>query len=250
MDVQFQALATDPTFWGLYGVMEYMAAYADEESLRYAQRLFRHYCIEGRRERFSSDPYVLPHLQNPDFADGLRGWTVEGAEPNAIAAGSMEGFSWLQGRYPKTTEGDRFCAMRRSANGPNRVSQTLKALEPGRLYSLKFISAATEQLDQAQQLAVAVEIANAELLPEYTFQFTYPSCYSHEHGPYSREHPAHMNFHRVVFRPRASSATLTIGDWVTGTEPGGPIGQVIAFNFVEVQPFQAPGGVPISLPGS
>ena len=240
MDMQFQALATDPTFWGLYGVMEYMANYADEESLRYAQRLFRHYCIEGRRERFSSDPYVLPHLHNPDFADGLRGWAVEASEPNAVAAGSMEGFSWLQGRYPKTSDGDRFCAMRRSPNGPNRVSQTIKALQPGRLYSLKFISGAPEQLERAQQVAVSGEIANADLLPEYAFQFTYPSSYSHDHGPYSREHRAHMNFHRLVFRPRTTSATLTISDWATRTEPGGPAGQTIAINFVEVQPFHAP----------
>jgi len=48
MDLQFQALATDPAFWNLYGVMEYSASYADEESLRWAHKLFRHYCIEGR----------------------------------------------------------------------------------------------------------------------------------------------------------------------------------------------------------
>jgi len=240
LDMQFHHLATDPAYWGLYGIMEYMAAYADEESLLYAQKLFRHYCIEGHRTRLNSDPYILPHLQNPDFAEGLRGWDVGPAEPDGIDVKEMKGFSWLEGRYPRTSEGDRFCWMKRSAAGPNRVSQTIQALEPGRLYSVKLISADRQHLDQKQQLAVCLSVADAEPVEGYGFQFVYPSCYSHVVGPYTREHPAYMNFHRVVFRATGTSAALTISDWANPGEPGGPIGQETAFNFVEVQPFHGP----------
>jgi hypothetical protein len=240
LDMQFQMLATEPTFWGLYGIMEYMAAYADEESIRWAHRLFRHYCIEGNRTPLTNDPYLLPHVRNPDFADELDEWRVEPAEKGSIDTKVMDGFSWLQGRYPKTAGGDRFCWMKRSAESPNRVRQTIRSLEPGRLYSLKLISADLTELDKKQTLVLAINIDGAELLDEYCFQFPYPSCYSHEVPPYNRTHPAYFNFHRVVFRPTGRTAELVISDWAASTDPGGPFGQEIAFNFVEVQPFLEP----------
>jgi len=240
MDMQFQMLATDPTFWGLYGIMEYMAAYADEESIRWAHKLFRHYCIEGKRTRLIDYPYVLPHIDNPDFAKGLENWRVEHAQEGSIDTKQMTGFSWLQGRYPRTTSGDRFCWMKRSADVPNRIRQTIRSLEPGRVYSLKLISADLQQLDKDQTLALSIEIDRAERLDEYCFQFPYPSCYSHEVEPYNRNHPAYFNFHRIVFRPETATAELVISDWANAAEPGGPTGQETAFNFVEIQPFLEP----------
>jgi hypothetical protein len=47
MDMQFQHLATDPAFEGFYGLMEYTCGYADEKTVRWAARLYRHYGIEG-----------------------------------------------------------------------------------------------------------------------------------------------------------------------------------------------------------
>lgn len=237
LDMQFRLLATDPTFWRLHGVMEYMSNYADEESIRWAHNLFRHYCIEGKRTPLVADPYRLPHVENPDFADGLAGWEVEAAEAGAVEAGRIEGFSWLQGRYPLTREGDAFCRMRRSQNGPNRIKQTIQSLEPGRLYSLKLIAADLDHLHDARTLPLTVDIVGVERAEELSFQFTYPSCYSHEHGPYTREHPAHFDLYRVVFRAKAPTAELVISDWLAPTNPGGPMGQQLAFNFVEVQPF-------------
>ncbi len=240
MDMQFHRLATEPAFWGLYGVMEYSASYADEESLRWAHRLFRHYCIEGSRERFTTDPYVLPHAQNPDFLDGLNGWQVEAAEEGSIASGTMEGFSWLQGRYPRTSDGDQFCRMTRSGTRPNRVSQQLQALQPGRLYSVKLIGADLDHLDREQSLAVRIQVEEAEVLSEFCFSVPYFSNYAHEFGPYNREHPAWFTFQRYVFRAATDSARLTISDWIADDTPGGDAGQNVAFNFVEVQPFRAP----------
>jgi len=239
LDMQFQLLATEPVFAGLYGVMEYMADYADEESLRYTQELFRHYCIEGKRDRYNKDPYVLPHLANPDFDKGMQGWTAEPAETGSMDVKGMKGFSWLEGRYPRIAKGDRFCWMKRSAQRPNVVSQTARALEPGRMYSVKLISADLKQLDQKLPTTLSIDISDAEILPEYAFQFVYPSSYSHELGPYTREHPAYMSFHRLVFRPKGHEARLTISDWKTPTQPGADAGQETAFNFVELQPFHA-----------
>ncbi len=240
MDMQFHMLATDPSFWGLYGVMEYMAAYADEEAIRWAHRLFRHYCIEGNRNRYCNDPYRLPHIENPDFADGLTGWRIEPGEANGIAAKSMEGFSWLQGRYPKTSTGDSFLWMKRSASQPNVVRQTVKGLVPGRVYSLKFISADLGELDRKQKLTLSVTLENVEWLDRHAFQVEYPSCYSHEQEPYTRQHPAWMNYHRLVFRAKETTSELAIDDWEKPDRPGGPIGQETVCNFIEIQPFLEP----------
>lgn len=240
MDMQYRLLATHPSFAGLFGVMQYSASYADEESLRWAHRMFRHYCIEGNRTPLIADPYLLPHLDNPDFAEELDGWDVQPAETDSIGIGRMEGFSFLQGRYPQTPAGDRFCRMTRSAAGPNRISQQLRALEPGRIYSLKLIAADTERLHEKQTLGLSPEIRGAEKIEALSFQFAYPSCYSHEVGPYTREKPAYFTFYHVVFRAPSGRANLVISDWANATRPGGPIGQAIGSNFAEVQPFLEP----------
>ena len=149
----------------------------------------------------------------------------------------MNKFSWLEGRYPETRQGDTFCWMKRSAKQPNRVSQTIKALEPGRLYSIKLISADLQHLDRAEKLPLSITVSDAEILPGHSFQFVYPSSYSHEVPPYTKDHPAHFNFHRLVFRTNSTTADLAITDWASPTERGGPEGQETVFNFVEVQPF-------------
>jgi hypothetical protein len=240
MDMQFHHLATEPAMWGLYGIMEYSASYADEESLRWAHHLFRHYCIEGKRERMTTDPYLLPHLQNPDFLFGLKGWHVAAASDGAVDTGTVEGFSWLQGRYPRTGIGDQYARMTRSGESPNRISQTLQALEPERLYSVKVIAVDLDNLGKEQTIALRVQVAGAEPVPEFCFSYAYPSNYAHEFGPYNREHPAWFTFQRYVVRASGATADLHIMDWIADDTPGGDVGQNIAFNFVEVQPFRAP----------
>jgi hypothetical protein len=240
MDMQFHRLATEPAFWGLYGIMEYSASYADEESLRWAHQLFRHYCIEGRRERLTKDPYLLPHLQNPDFLDGLNAWHMVAASDATVAPGAMEGFGWLQGRYPDMNVGNQLCRMTRSGERPNRISQTLQALEAGRLYSVKLIAADMDRLDAEQTVALRIQVDGAEPAPEFCFTYAYPSNYAHVFGPYNREHPAWFTFQRYVFRATAETATLHIADWIADDTPGGDTGQNVGLNFVEVQPFRAP----------
>ena len=49
LDLQFQMLAADPAFAGIYGVTAYQSTTADPEIIAWLSRLFRHYCIEGKR---------------------------------------------------------------------------------------------------------------------------------------------------------------------------------------------------------
>tara|TARA_B100001123_G_scaffold291655_1_gene325142 strand:- start:3125 stop:3274 length:150 start_codon:yes stop_codon:yes gene_type:complete len=48
-----------------------------------------------------------------------------------------------------------------------------------------------------------------------------------------------MNYHWRVFRATRDRALLTISDWSSNQNPGGPSGQELMFNFIEVQPYFA-----------
>lgn len=240
MDMQFHFLATNPAFAGLYGLQEYLSSYADEEVLRWAHRLFRHYCIEGHRSRFSDEPYQLPHLKNPDFVHGMNGWQAQPAEAGSIAPGKLEGFSWLQGRYPQIPIGDQGMVFKRSARQPNRLHQTLQALTPGQWYSLKMISADMNQLDVKQSSGLSIELKNSLVDKNRSFSHLYPNNYAHSFGPYNVDHQAWMNYQRVVFQAQGTTAELTISDWQDERTPGGAAGQDIIFNFIEVRPYLLP----------
>jgi hypothetical protein len=69
------------------------------------------------------------------------------------------------------------------------------------------------------------------------FQEVIPSCYAHSLGPFNINHRAWFNYHWRVFRARDKTARLIISDWLSSSDPGGPIGQELLFNFVEVQPY-------------
>ena len=237
MDMQMHILATDPAFHDLYGIQEYKADYADEELIRWAHKLYRHYFIEGKRTRYTDDPYVLPHLNNSFFAQGLQDWTVDQAEERSIQLQSMEGFSWLQGLYPRTNIGDQFIRLKRSAKKPNTISQTVKELEPGRLYSLKLVAIDKNNMDKKQKLALSIDLKKAKIIQESTFHYIYPSNYGHELGHITRNNPAWFNLNRIVFRSKSDTAELTVSDWTSPTQFGGPIEQEVIFNFIEIQPF-------------
>ena len=237
VDMQFNHIANSPEFEGLYGVMEYTSGYADDETIRWIGRLYRHYCIEGKKEMLSEDPYLLRHLENPDFDRGADGWDVHPAESGTIEVRHVDGYGWLQGRYPRDREGDNFLWTKRSSRAPNTFSQRVKALDPSRVYSLRFYTADYKDLVEGRSVqkmhAVSYEIAGVEILSQ--FQHAYPSC--HQLGPFTAEHRFWMNFHFAVFRPSGREALLTISDWLGRDDPGGDVGQELAFNFIQIQPY-------------
>jgi len=244
MDMQFRYLATQPEFAGLFGILEYTSGYADEETVRWAARLYRHYGIEGDRDLLSDRlgyTYRLAHITNSDFAEGLEGWTVPIRIEKNVAVRSMEGFSHLQGRWPGTSVGNTFFWMRRSDERPNAISQPMRNLKPGRLYSAKMISGDYGDLvagrSQRQKHCLSLAVEGADVLPEKTFQSVIPNNYAHQFGPFKGDHKFWFNYHQVLFRAKSENAQLSISDWANDKEPGGPVGQELMCNFVEVQPY-------------
>jgi hypothetical protein len=243
MDMQLRTLATHPALFGLGGIQEYHIAYCDEENARWAGRLYRHYCIDGKTTPATDDPYRLTHIENPDFADGTSGWTVQPAEEGSLRTGRYDGYSWLMGRYPQTDMGDTFLLARRSPARPNLFCQEIKDLTPGKLYSMKMVTADFQDLvherSGKKSSAVSILLQGVEMLPgaAKSFQFTFPNCYAHVLGKFNASYPYWMNYHWRVFRAQGTSAKLTVTDWQDDKSPGGPIGQETMFNFIEIQPY-------------
>ena len=246
VDMEMHHLATDPAFDGLYGLMEWNSKYADEETIRWAARLFRHYGIEGKTNLLSKEygfRYALTHIRNPDFDEGTKGWTVAAAEDGGVDTGTFQGRGRLEGRVRPSLRGDNFLRMKRSSKGPNGVVQESRDLKPGQLYSLKMFTGDYQDLANGrsvkQEHAVEIRIENVEMIPEEGSQHAFESSGGGEVPPFASDRQPWLNYYWRVFRAKAPTAKLTIADWTSADEPGGAIGQELIFNFIEVQPYFA-----------
>jgi hypothetical protein len=242
LDLQFNYLANAPECYGLYGIMLYKASYAEEEALRWCGRLFRHYAIEGNTELLSPQygyRYELDHIRNGDFDDGLNGWQIAPAEPDSIQAGKIDGAGTLFGRYNAPAAGNHFLVTRRCANRPNVISQEVKNLVRGQLYSLKMIVADHQDIVQGKSekraLPLELRIDDVDLISSKSHLSEVRSIGSI--GAFAGKTPPWLNHYRWVFRARGTSATLRLSDWAGAELPGGPIGQELMYNFIEVQPY-------------
>ena len=247
MDLQYYMIVNAPNLFGIYGVQEYTPSYADEEYVRWAGKLWRHYCIEGKATMLSREygfVYRAEHLKNQDFADGLKEWTVKAAETGSITTGLFSGYSYLQGRYPMTTRGDTFLLAKRSAKRPNVFSQVVRGLDPGKVYALRIFSSDYGELlaGKSKQVknAVTIRLDNVEPIRRMTFDQPFPNCYSHKIAAFDRKNQYWMNYHQRIFRAKGTEAKLTVSDWASGKKPGGPIGRQLMFNFFEVQLYLQP----------
>jgi hypothetical protein len=152
----------------------------------------------------------------------------------------MDGFSFLEGRYPRYPEGDTFCVLRASDVKPNLVSQPISSLEPGRKYSLKMYSANLDALARNVPTPLSIRLEGVEELSEFAFDFVIPSSYAHVVPPYDSRNPAHMTFHRRVFRALGTGGLVSISDSRRDAAEVIQAGHRTAFNFVQIQPFFAP----------
>ena len=101
LDMQFHTIANDPSFDGLGGLSAWILRYADDETIRWMSKVYRHYAIEGRRTLLSDKygyAYELRHIENPDFGKGLEGWFVAPASEGSILTGKMKGFGVAGGQ--------------------------------------------------------------------------------------------------------------------------------------------------------
>ena len=244
MDMQYCLIANDPMFFGLAGINEWTSGYADDEVLRWASRLYRHYAIEGHRDMLSPRHglrFELTHVDNPDFDEGLQGWQVNAAADQSVQVREFAGYSYLQGRYPLTAQGDTFLWMKRRAQAPNAVSQTIKDLVPGRSYSLKMITGDYQDLmtgaSAAKDHGVTVRIDNVALTAAKCFSQPYTPCTYEDRSAFNAGNPFWNTYHYRVFRAKGPEAALTLSDWDSDNTCGGPVGREVILNYLEVEPY-------------
>jgi hypothetical protein len=244
MDQQMNLVANDPSLANIAGLNWWTSVLADEETVRFVGKLYRHYAIEGRTDRLTRDPLFLKHIQNADFEHGTEGWILHPAEDGSIAGKSFPRYGRIEGRYmglgrPADPEhiGDTFLWMKRSEEGPNTFSQTIQDLQPGRLYSFKMfvcdyrdlITPKPKKIEEAKSFAT-VRIEGAEVDSTRSFIEVYAS------SPEPKI-PVWITYHWKVFRAKTTTATLTVSDWEDPSRPTAPFGQEQAFNFLEIEPY-------------
>ncbi len=213
LDMQMHALATSEGSADLRGVGFWSAHYGSPEALRWYGALFRHYCIEGNTERLGEDPYLLDHITNPGFEEGVEGWETEGSvEPAPV--GEMPG-GGERGKYAGVPEGEMVIRTVRAEDGPaNSFAQPIRHLEPGRLYSVKLYCTDPEYSDRL--IPAEIQIAGGEAVAEYAWDHVW------------RRGDVHWTMHRRVFRAREATGHLTVSDSAPGE---------VYWDFVQVEPF-------------
>ena len=245
MDQQMNVVANHPVLSGVGGLEWWTSLQADEETVRFVGKLYRHYAIEGKTEMLTRDPLFLTHIRNADFEKGTEGWTVQPAEDGTIEAKTFPRYGRIEGRYmglgrPADPEhiGDRFLWMRRSEKGPNMFSQEVRNLEPGRLYSMKMFSCdykdlvnpRAKKMEEANKFIGTVAVEGVDIDTKRSFAEMYASS---PEPPI----PVWITYHWKVFRALSTTAKVIVSDWPAGKEPAGPFGQEQTFNFVEIQPY-------------
>ncbi|MEJ2702903.1 MAG: hypothetical protein P8Z79_10730, partial [Sedimentisphaerales bacterium] len=244
MDQQMNLVANDPTLANIAGLNWWTSVLADEETVRFVGKLYRHYAIEGRTDMLTHDPLFLTHIQNADFEHGTDVWILHPAEGGSIAAKSFPRYGRIEGRYmglgtPPDPEhiGDTFLWMKRSKKRPNTFSQTIKDLQPGRLYSFEMfvcdyndlLTPKPRKVEDAKSFSTVL-IEGADVDTARSFIEVYPS------SPEPKI-PVCITYHWQVFRAKSTTAILTVSDWEDPDQPAGPFGQEQAFNFLEIQPY-------------
>jgi hypothetical protein len=88
-----------------------------------------------------------------------------------------------------------------------------------------------------QKNAVSIQLGGAKIIPTKSFQQPMANNYAHTIHAFKDHNKFWMNYHFLVFRAKGRSAKLTISDWASAASPGGPVGQELLYNFIEVQPY-------------
>jgi len=245
MDQQMNAVANHPDLSEIGGLEWWTSLLADEETVRFVGKLYRHYAIEGKTERLTRDPLFLSHIQNGDFEKGTDGWALHSAEDSTIAVRSFPRYGRIEGRFmglgrPADPEhiGDTFLWMKRSEKGPNTFSQTIRDLEPGRLYSLKMFSCDYDDLihPKAKKIEEAKPSTGTVLLEgvDVDAKRSFVEVYASTPEP---KIPVCITYYWRVFRAKAATAKLTVSDWASDKDSGAGFGQEQTFNFLEIQPY-------------
>ena len=239
-DRYMQVIATAPDCLGLAGFGCYSIASGDEEMQRWICKLFRHYCIEGRtdlvsdRYGFKLNPGFISG--NLEFEDGFNGWDSRPAEKGSLVPHRIAGYAQkYQCRRMNGLPGGDTCALfTRSAKGPNKLSRKITGLTPGKNYNLIFMTAdpadiENKNFERDKKIVFDATFDGATVVPEWSYD-------RRAGGKQFQNNPIEIQTRKIVFRADRPEVTVTFSDWLSDTEPGGPVGGRRLLNFISVTP--------------
>jgi len=239
LDMQVNLIANSPDFKDLATTGYWGTYYGDEELVRWSFKLMRHYAVEGNKEMLS-DRYGFKYnpgfLTNGDFADGLNGWTASPAAKDSLRTHTIAGYGKnSQGRWGGGSAGDTVCVMTRSADKPNRISQTASGLEVGKAYCLQFVTAdmkdVTGKKYNPRRYGIDVKLEGAERLADKSFLH----IDRRNSGRYKdNSNVAKINLNRIVFRAKSTTQVIVFTD-----EAAVP-GEELMINFIQLKPYLEP----------
>jgi hypothetical protein len=232
MEMQVRSVALSDVCFGMRGLGIFQAAHIDEETARWWGKLLRHYGIEGRTDKLWKGPYKMSHVRNPHFERGLDHWSAVPAESGGVFMSSAEQCGmlirhWSEASNEKRLPGADVVVMRQSELGPNTISQDVRHLEPGKLYSLRFTTADHGDMVVARQEGrrptetpgrkslISARLGGVKEIPEKSFSpgtFHKPDRRDEEGELHWKIVETGINFHRIVFRAESDSALLTFSD--------------------------------------
>ncbi|HWL51672.1 MAG TPA: hypothetical protein VNQ90_04510 [Chthoniobacteraceae bacterium] len=240
LDEQFHLFATDPAFKGLAGLGIWAARYMDDDILRWYARLVRHYLIEGHTTRLGSDPLYLTHLQNPGFEQEGKGWELQPGAGGNIGLFDVASLPFTKSPYSAVPEGKRMLLTRRGPKEPNRITQTIRDLQPGRVYHVNVYALDVRDPARKELLPLSVNVRGAERLNATDRTHEARSAKNPpKKGPeddafiFTVDTPRHRltwhHFHRL-FKATSTTALLELSD------EGAQEGAEIAWDFIELAP--------------
>jgi hypothetical protein len=232
LDMQVNLIANSPDFANLATTGYWGTYYGDEELARWSFLLMRHYAVEGHKDMLSARygfTYNPGHLKNPDFAEGLEGWTINGA----VRAETIAGYGKnSQGRWGAGKAGDSVCVFTRQQDAPNQISQTARGLTVGNAYCLQFVTADRNDVigkkSKPRRIGINVGVDGAKVIPGKSF--VYMDTRSSKHGK-KDENVGKINLHRIIFYAKMPDVKLTFND--VAASPG----DELLLNFVQLKPY-------------
>jgi hypothetical protein len=226
LDMQMNIIANNPECRDIATVGYWGCHYADEELLRWSFRLLYHYGVEGKTSMLSEQygyKYQPNLLKNCDFTDGLKHWKVSGD----VRQDSLKGFGKNNMKLWSGSCGDNF-AVFKCNNKVNSISQTVKGLIPGKLYSLQFVVADLADVKgniiNPRKLPVKISISNSEIIPNKSY------IYVDNRKETKKTKFGRINLHRIVFR-----ATESISELRFSTQEKS--GKELIINHIMIKPY-------------
>ena len=236
LDMQVNLIANSPDFRGLATTGYWGTYYGDEELVRWSFKLMRHYAVEGNRGMLSPRfgfTYNPGFLTNPDFAEGMAGWTPVPAVDGSIRAHTVAGYGKnSQGRWGAGTAGDTVCVLTRHAGRPNRISQAAHGLEAGKIYCLQFVTAdlmdVTGKRYNPRRYGIEAEMAGVEILRDRGFvHIDRRNTGRYKHN----DNVAKINLNRIIFRASAPAQVIAF------TDQKAIPGEELMINFIQLKPY-------------